>query len=107
MFDESVRAPDDCESIEEVRHAIDQIDQQIINSLGQRFLYVKTITRFKKSEEDVKAPERYKAVLATRRHWAEENGLDPEMIETLYRNLIEHFIAIELEDLGGNNAARR
>ena len=106
MLDDNVKAPADCASIEDVRHAIDLIDRHIIDALGHRFRYVKTITRFKETEEDVKAPERYRAVLSTRRRWAELNGLDPELVETIYRSLIEHFIAVELKDLYGGETAK-
>jgi|SRR5690554_5528345 len=95
----SMKSPAECNSIEEIRAAIDEIDEQIVALLGQRFEYVKAITRFKKTEEDVRAPERYNAVLQQRRVWAEEAGLNPDWIEEMYRLLIGHFINVELEDL--------
>ncbi len=94
-----MKSPAECNSIEEIRAAIDEIDEQIVALLGQRFEYVKAITRFKKTEEDVRAPERYNAVLQQRRVWAEEAGLNPDWIEEMYRLLIGHFINVELEDL--------
>lgn len=87
-----MKAPEDCSSIEEVRDAIDQLDRTIIAALGQRFGYVKTITRFKRTDEDIQAPERYRSVLETRRDWAADAGLNPDAIEKMYRDLIAHFI---------------
>ncbi len=60
--------------------------------------------RFKSTADDVRAPERYKAVLQQRRTWAVEVGLDADVIEQLYRDLIDHFIAHEMAALGGVNA---
>lgn len=100
-----MKTPQECESIEEVRAAIDQIDAQVIAALGQRFDYVKTIMRFKQNEAQVRAPQRYAAVLAQRRIWAEEAGLDPALVEAIYRTLIDYFIAHELEDLGNTGEA--
>lgn len=97
-----MKAPEDCSSIEEVRDAIDQLDRSIISALGQRFAYVKTITRFKRTEEDIQAPERYRAVLQTRRDWADDAGLNPDAIEKMYRDLIAHFIDEERKLLHGS-----
>ncbi|MEZ4734248.1 MAG: chorismate mutase [Caldilineaceae bacterium] len=89
--------PDDCKTIDEVRHGIDELDRVIIAALGQRFHYVKAVTRFKKNADEVRAPERYQAVLSSRRTWAAEVGLNPDVVEAMYRHLIAHFIEEELK----------
>lgn len=89
--------PEACTTIEEVRHGIDELDRAIIAALGKRFQYVKAVTRFKKNAEEVRAPERYQAVLNSRRAWAEEVGLNPDVIEEMYRHLIAHFIDEEMK----------
>lgn len=87
-----MKSPEDCSSIEDVRDAIDELDRSIISTLGKRFAYVKAVTRFKRTEEDIQAPERYQAVLQTRREWAQDAGLSPDAIEKMYTDLIAHFI---------------
>jgi isochorismate pyruvate lyase len=94
-----MKSPHECQSIDEVRHLIDDIDRQIIAALGLRFECVKAIMRFKQTEEDVRAPQRYQAVLAQRRLWAQETGLPPDLIEEMYRLLIDRFIDYELKTL--------
>ncbi len=94
-----MKAPADCNSIEEIRDAIDSLDRQIVESLGRRFDYVKAITRFKKTESDVRAPDRYNAVLTQRRVWAAEAGLAPDVVEQMYRLLIAYFIDEEMKEL--------
>lgn len=94
-----MKSPAECSSIQDVRDAIDAIDQEIVAALGRRAQYVKAITRFKKTEQDVRAPERQQQLLAQRRAWAVEAGLDPDMVEQLYRMLVEHFVAQELKEL--------
>jgi isochorismate pyruvate lyase len=101
-----MKAPDECTSIEDVRQAIDAIDREIIDALGHRFQYVKAITRFKKTEAEVRANERYQAVLQARRQWADDAGLDPDVVEQMYRLLIQYFIDEELKDLGLLDAQR-
>jgi isochorismate pyruvate lyase len=88
---------DACTTIEEVRNGIDELDRTIITALGQRFHYVKAVTRFKKNAEEVRAPERYQAVINSRRAWAIEAGLNPDVIEEMYRHLIAHFIDEEMK----------
>ncbi len=95
-----MKEPNECASIEDVREAIDAIDRDIVDALGHRFQYVKAITRFKKTEAEVRANDRYQAVLQARRQWAEEVGFDPDIVEQMYRLLIEHFIEEEMKDLG-------
>ena len=88
----------DCTSIEEVREAIDNLDKQIIALIGERFTYVKEIVRFKEpTEESIVAKNRFDSVISSRRSLAEEHGLDPDMIEKLYRDLLSHFINEELK----------
>jgi len=89
--------PDACKTIDEVRQGIDELDRMIIAALGQRFHYVKAVTRFKKNADEVRAPERYQAVLTSRRAWAAEVGLNPDVIEEMYRHLIAHFIDEEIK----------
>ncbi len=94
----------DCKNIEDIRRAIDKLDEEIIALLGIRFQYVKEIVKFKeKDEESIIANERREAVIRSRRELAVENGLDPDVIEELYRNLINHFITEELKLIQGDN----
>jgi isochorismate pyruvate lyase len=87
-----MKKPKDCISIDEIRIEIDSIDKQIIGLVGERFQYIKEIVRFKKDKEDVQARERYDQVLEIRRKWAEEEGLNPDVIEQVYKMLMQYFI---------------
>jgi len=89
-------APQDCKSMNEIRAEIDDMDKDIIAILGKRFEYVKAAAKFKTSETSVKAPERFDAMLTQRRSWAEHSGLNPDAIEKMYRDLVNHFIAEEM-----------
>jgi len=98
-----VKAPKECESIDEIRQAIDSLDYDIMKLFGKRFQYVKEIVKFKTDEESIIAAPRRDSVLMQRRIWAEENGLDPDVFEDLYRTLIMHFISEEMDILKQNN----
>jgi isochorismate pyruvate lyase len=91
-----MKLPNECETMTEIRSEIDQLDRQVIALLGQRFAYVKAATKFKTSETSVRAPERFRAMLRQRRLWAEAEGLNPDVIEKLYQDLVNYFIKEEL-----------
>jgi isochorismate pyruvate lyase len=76
-----MKTPNQCENMADIRAEIDQLDRQVVALLGQRFAYVKSASKFKTSETNVKAPERFNVMLGQRRVWAEEEGLNPDVIE--------------------------
>ncbi|MEW6992009.1 isochorismate lyase [Colwelliaceae bacterium 6441] len=88
--------PSDCQDMSDIRHEIDQMDRTIIAILGKRFKYVQAAAKFKTSETSVRAPERFKAMLAMRREWAASEGLSPDAIEKMYTDLVNHFIKEEM-----------
>jgi isochorismate pyruvate lyase len=88
--------PEDCSGMEDIRVEIDNMDRDIIAILGKRFDYVKAASKFKTSETSVRAPERFKAMLEQRRIWASSEGLNPDAIEKMYRDLVNHFIKEEM-----------
>lgn len=91
-----MKAPEECADVQDIRSEIDHIDKEIITLIGRRFEYVKAAAKFKTDETNVKSPERVEAMLRHRRAWAEEAGLDPDVIEKLYRDLVSHFIQKEM-----------
>ncbi|MBD1908088.1 isochorismate lyase [Trichocoleus sp. FACHB-832] len=95
--------PEEILDIQDIRNEIDKIDQKIIELLGKRFEYVKAAAKFKTSEESVKAPERRKTMMQQRRVWAEEQGLNPDVIEKLYQDLVTYFMNEELHHWNQEN----
>jgi len=93
-----LRKPGDCESIEEIRDALDEIDQEIINLFSRRQEYVKEIVKFKGANEmDIVARERRDQVLSERKAWAEAMGLDGKLMEKVFRILIDKNIQIQFD----------
>lgn len=88
--------PENCTGMDDIRIEIDKMDRDIIAILGKRFKYVQAAARFKTSQTDVRAPERFKSMLVQRRDWASCEGLSPDAIEKMYRDLVNHFINEEM-----------
>ncbi|MCS6808857.1 MAG: isochorismate lyase [Bacteroidota bacterium] len=93
-----MKTPEECESITDIRAEIDRRDRQIVALLGERLRYARAASRFKTSEASVRAVERVRNLLEQRRAWAAEEGLDPEVIEKMYRDLLIFFIEEEMND---------
>ena len=92
------KQPAGCRSIDEIREQIDLLDQKVIEALGLRFQFVKEVVKYKKPDAaSIKAEDRYNKVLAVRRQWAHESGLDPDIIEKVYRTLMDYFISQEMK----------
>jgi len=90
-----IKAPEDCASLTEIRAEIDRIDREIVAAIGRRRGYVLAAAKFKTTSAAVAAPERVAAMIQTRREWAEQEGLNPSLIEKLYRELIAYFVREE------------
>lgn len=90
---------DKFESLEQVREKIDQLDQELIELIATRQYYVDQAVRFKRTAEDVKSPERVQQVINKVRQQAIEVGTNPDLVENLYREMIQHFIQRELKEI--------
>lgn len=87
------KAPQECTNISDVRNEIDNIDREIIRLLSTRFEYVKEVVKYKDaSASGIEATDRKNEVMQTRRNWAEQAGLSPDVIEEIYNKLVHYFI---------------
>lgn len=87
-----------CNSLEEVRSNIDAIDHKIVSLISQRGGFVMQAARFKKTTEDVKAPQRVEQVISKVRALATELGANPDVTEAVYRAMITAFINAEIAE---------
>ena len=87
-----------CESLEEVRKNIDRIDREIVKLIAQRSTYVAQAANFKKNSDDVKAPERVEKNINKVRALANDDGVNPDIVENIYRTMINSFINFELSE---------
>lgn len=89
--------PTDCKTMSEVRQAIDWLDAEIVALIAERFRYMDAAARIKPDRAVVRDEARKAQVIEHVRTIAAPQGLDPDMIESLYELLIERSIAYELE----------
>lgn len=89
--------PQKCCNMDDIRSEIDQIDHTVIKLFAARFEYVKAASEFKKSASAVEAKARFDTMLDQRKLWANELGLNGDIIKALYANLVRYFIDEELK----------
>ena len=85
------------DALNDIRSDIDNIDSQLIRLLAQRQILVEKAGRLKlKGDKDaVEASDRVAQVIANRRKEALEFGLSPDVAESVWRSMIQAFIALE------------
>lgn len=90
------KLPEECTNISDVRNEIDNIDREIIRLLSTRFGYVKEVVKYKDgTASGIEASARRNEVMQTRRQWAEDGGLNPDVVEEIYDRLVRYFIEEE------------
>lgn len=88
----------ECSSIEDVRENINQIDEEIVKLIAKRWYFVKQAAKFKKDTADVKAPKRVEEVISKVKNLAKTNGANEEVVENIYRTMIDSFINAEMNE---------
>jgi isochorismate pyruvate lyase len=86
------------DTLQEIRKKINNIDKQIVQLLGDRYLCVKNAASFKTATTEVKDQARVEEVISRVRHMALQNGMDSGIVEIIYRTMIDCFINSELDE---------
>jgi isochorismate pyruvate lyase len=90
--------PDLATSMGEVRAAVDSIDAEIVTLLAERMRFMDAAARIKPQREEVRDEARKAEVIARVKALAAGHGLAPELVETLWEQLVEASIAHELAE---------
>lgn len=84
-----------CASLAEVRHPIDRVDRQLVALIAERGAYVRQAAGFKKTAEEVPAPERVAQVLAKVNTITVECGAKATVVDATWGAMIAAFIENE------------
>jgi len=96
----AARPPQDCRDMGEVRTEIDRIDRALVDLIAERFGYVERAWQIKlANNEEASVPWRNQEVIDKVRARAGEQGLPPDIVEALWRQMIGWFIQYEEEKL--------
>lgn len=96
-----MRNPADCKDMSELRAEIDRIDRELVALFAKRAAYIDRAAQIKASVDlPARIDARVEEVVANVRGHASEQGLPPDLIEKLWRRLIDWSIAREENHLG-------
>ena len=85
----------------EARAQIDALDVELIALLAARTRIVEQVVHIKQREGlAARLPDRVDEVIDNAVRLAKAAGVAPELVEGLWREMVEHFIALEERDLG-------
>src|SRR5574338_252012 len=87
-------------TLAEVRARIDEADERIVALLAERRRQALQAARFKRAADGVKDAAREEQVVAHVRALAEREGMEPDLVETLYRDMIAGFVRVEQATAG-------
>lgn len=84
-----------CADMSEVRRAIDALDDVLVPLLVTRVGYMSEAARIKQSADQVRDEARIEAIVARVRACAQAEGGQPDVIEAIYRAMMEACIDYE------------
>lgn len=90
---------EECESLDQVRVHIDRLDKAIVPLLVERNHYVMQAAKLKGDVNAARVPSRIEDVVDKVRAVAEERGSNPEIVEAIYRAMIEINIQLEQDQI--------
>ena len=94
-----------CQSMAEVRAGVNALDDILVPLLVERSGYMTQAARVKNDEGLVRDEARIQAIVDRVRPMAEAQGGNPDLMERLYRAMMECYIAYEHEELARLRAA--
>lgn len=78
-------------TLESLRQEIDSIDKALLDQIKRRIAVAKVIGDYKKANNlPVYQPEREKLIIESKRELAKQAGLDEELVEKLFTEIIEY-----------------
>lgn len=89
----------DCQSMQEVRAGVNALDDILVPLLVERSGYMTQAAKVKNDENLVRDEARIQAIIDRVRPMAEAQGGNPELIERLYRAMMECYIDYEHQEL--------
>ena len=90
-----VTAPEDCQTMAEVREGVDALDRALVALIAQRSRYMEAAARIKTSRDKVRDNWRIEDVVSKVTEEAKRHGLSCDIAEPVWRELVERSIAYE------------
>ncbi|OTG86676.1 chorismate mutase [Acinetobacter sp. ANC 4558] len=86
------------ETLEQAQAKIEEIDMALVELIATRQFYLDQVLRFNRKKQDIESPKMDEVIARVRQH-AQHQGLDPDLIESLYTEMLQYFLRRELKEL--------
>ncbi|MCP1198515.1 chorismate mutase [Notoacmeibacter sp. MSK16QG-6] len=95
------RPAQQCQTMGELRQAIDALDAELMDLLALRCTYIDRAIELKQIEKmPARVPDRVAEVLSNARQAANDRGFDPQLAETIWHEIVEWSIERESRVIG-------
>lgn len=98
LQDASVRKPENCTAMAEVRAGVDAIDRELVALLAARFGYMRAAARIKPTRDAVRDEERKRIVIEQACAAARVAGVPVDIVAAMWDDLVEASIAYEMAE---------
>ena len=92
----TIRPPESCETMAEVRAGVDAVDAEMVAQLARRFGYMRAAARIKTDRATVRDEDRKAQVIAAVKNAARANAVPEPLVAALWEMLVESSIAYEM-----------
>ena len=87
--------------LKEARESLDKLDKELITIVTERMNLVRKVAEYKKEKKlPMYDPEREKELIEARRKLAEELGINPDLVEDIFKRILEDSHRIGKEIVG-------
>lgn len=91
-------APENCQTMADVRSGVDALDRELVELLARRFGYMRAAARIKPSRDQVRDEARKAEVIAAAQKAAVELGVPETLVAEFWEELVETSIAYEMRE---------
>ncbi|MDP6878957.1 MAG: chorismate mutase [Candidatus Marinimicrobia bacterium] len=84
-------------NMDELRKELDLLDNELIKLVSKRFKFIEQAAIIKDDISKIRDNERIEAIIVRLRNLAEINDISPDIVEKLWRYIIELSIELETE----------
>lgn len=85
----------------QIRENLDRLDKEMLRILSERMSLIPKVAEYKRQNNLPRyQPDREKAILEGKRKLAEEMSLNPDLVENIYKRIIEDAHRIEKDIMG-------
>ena len=102
-----VKSPADCFCKEDIRSAIDALDEELLKIFARRQGYVRRMAELKQHPDEAFDGERIETMVAALRARAEDLGLEGEQVDDVWRTLIDWNVTWEKRTIAARLAAEK